>query len=144
MYLLLLQNIPLKTVSPNGYVIWATESSLFLSKPSKVLCSILSKKASTQYNLEALKEGKCYLIPRHEQSVPNTEEHWGGELSNMSPKKFSCLLPTNTVNLKSVLFLENPQSMCQQIGTSWLTVFINSLVDWLLALRCLYKKLNTS
>lgn len=41
-------------VSPNGCEIWATRSKDILFLPSKLLCSILSKKASTQYRRIAL------------------------------------------------------------------------------------------
>lgn len=51
-------DLPPKIVRPNGWVIWATRSRVRLSSPSKVLCSILSKKASTQYSLRELETMK--------------------------------------------------------------------------------------
>ena len=36
-------------VRPNGWEIWVMRSKEILFCPSKLLCSILSKKASTQY-----------------------------------------------------------------------------------------------
>lgn len=51
----ILINPPPKTVSPNGWEIWVMRSKESLFCPSKLLCSILSKKASTQYNRMALR-----------------------------------------------------------------------------------------
>lgn len=51
-------------VSPNGCEIWATRSKDIRFRPSKLLCSILSKKASTQYRRIALYNGSTEVTMR--------------------------------------------------------------------------------
>lgn len=51
-------------VSPNGCEIWATRFKDILFRPSKLLCSILSKKASTQYRRIALKDSSTEVTMR--------------------------------------------------------------------------------
>lgn len=54
-------DLPPKIVRPNGWVICVIRSRVRLSSPSKVLCSILSKNASTQYSLRELEIMKMTL-----------------------------------------------------------------------------------
>lgn len=87
-------------VSPKGWEIWVIRSKEILFCPSKLLCSILSKKASTQYSRIAL------------HSVQNTAEQC-----------YVCINSFWTFHMIANITIMNRQDACSHMATGSLTYF---------------------